>query len=180
MDPDFLEAREATLRRMLFAQLCSATDVLISKLPGPADYGARIQEVLDEFGSENAPRVAALNWDRLPETFFNEEIAGRRAARLPHERVRLDHAALFRATAVLPKRDYSRAEAEAAVRRCMDGSCGEVLRVKGCVRALDGGLWQVNGTPGRVAVVPAPADRPCGLNVIGRDLVRSALKAAFF
>lgn len=179
VDPDFLDAQEETLRRMLFAQLCSATDVLISKLTAPEAFDARIRRVLREGGSAHAPRVTALPWAQMPDAFLTEEIAGRRAARLPHERVRLDHAALFNATAVRPRRAFAPEEIAAAARRCVDGSCGEVLRVKGFVRAAGGGMWQVSGTPGRVDVTPAPPEAPSGLNVIGRKLQRAALRAVF-
>ena len=92
----------------------------------------------------------------------------------PHERDISDHSALYRSAALHPDGIYD----EAAIRRLLDrlfsGEAGEILRVKGTLQSVSAPIL-INAVPGEVQLLPAEGE--ILLNVIGRSLNRSVLRA---
>ena len=92
----------------------------------------------------------------------------------PHDRDSSDHSALYRSAVLRPDGVYD----EAAIRRLLDrlfsGEAGEILRVKGVLQGVSSPIL-INAVPGAVQLLPA--DGEILINMIGRGLSRSAIRA---
>lgn len=97
------------------------------------------------------------------------------AVRRRHARETIDHSTLYQSTSLRPRGEYCPEALAALLTELIEScACGEILRVKGFVRARGGSL-AVNCTPGGRSVQPCEAQEPM-LNVIGRNLNRTALR----
>ena len=90
----------------------------------------------------------------------------------------MNHQSFAQSLSIFSKRLWDEAALTSALIKAMDGRCGTVYRIKGCVEGAEGVLYQVNAAPNQLGIQSA-AEWPGGkmLNVIGRDLDRTALKA---
>jgi len=95
--------------------------------------------------------------------------------RRSHVRVLRDHRTFYQSTSLRPAAVYDAATLPVLLRSLItDGSCGEILRIKGFVNTPDGTV-AVNGTVSDCTLQPC-APRPAMLNIIGRRLDRKHLK----
>ena len=116
-------------------------------------------------------------WNKLTDAEMAElSCAGWR--RKEHWRSHMNHQSFAQSLSIFSKRLWDEAALTSALIKAMDGRCGTVYRIKGCVEGAEGVLYQVNAAPNQLGIQSA-AEWPGGkmLNVIGRDLDRTALKA---
>ena len=181
--PADMAAADARRREMLYSQLCSSGAVLLSQRDWPtAGQATAAREWIDSLLRENG---FSGTYQKLIEDTPWEELSDEQMEMLScagwccqaHWRSHLNHQDFAQSISVFPKRDWDKEALISALCMAMDGSCGTVYRIKGCVTGQGSTLYQVNAVPGRPSVQPA-ANWPGGrmLNVIGKDLNRGALK----
>ncbi len=169
---------------MLYSQLHSTGAILLSQRDGPtAGMGAAVRRWVDQLLAQRGctdPFLGLIEdvaWNELTDA----EMAALSCAgwrRKVHWRSHMNHQSFAQSLSVFSKRDWNEAALTVSLTKAMDGSCGIVYRIKGCVMSAEGMLYQVNAAPGQLGI-RAAADWSGGkmLNVIGRDLDRAALKA---
>lgn len=103
-------------------------------------------------------------------------LQGMTPQRRAHTRVLRDHRAFYQSTSLRPAGCFEPEKLISLLREILrDGSCGEILRVKGFVQSTQGSV-AVNCTVSDYSVRPC-SPQPVMLNVIGRGLDRACLKA---
>ena len=124
---------------------------------------------------EPVPLLYTAPWSELePDMWFP---ALQRAGTVirPHRRRRFDHTNMFQSTSFTARSVPSETALRRSLQALLRGEAGQILRIKGAVRT-EGALWQVNGTPDALSLLPAASDGQEGLNIIGRALDRRRIR----
>lgn len=99
--------------------------------------------------------------------------------RRSHTRMLRDHQTFYQSATLRPMERFEPKVLLDVFQSIMaDGSCGEILRIKGFVNGSEGSI-AVNCTVSDHSAVPCPA-QPAMLNIIGRGINRNRLKMLFF
>lgn len=176
VDPLTLSYMEPEDLAVLQSELIHAGSVVVSKtaLAQPEE----LRQAGELLSGMLCPRPLLLwdDWSTLSwDDAFPRLIAAGTVVR-PHERRRFDHTAMFQSTMLLPSGFSSMQDLSGCLLRLLNGSAGQVLRIKGAVQ-LENGLLHVNATPRRLDITSAGKNERPGVNVIGRDLDRRQLRA---
>lgn len=108
-----------------------------------------------------------------PDSFFSAiEQAG--CVIRPHERKIYDHTGMFQSACIAPKRVFTEEELQSCLTIILNGGCGEILRIKGCVQCFDG-CRMINCTPGCISAERTEKENAPVLNIIGRNLQRKQI-----
>ncbi|MGI6238654.1 MAG: CobW family GTP-binding protein [Christensenellales bacterium] len=185
VDPHSLDAMNAQDLEMLYGQLLCTGRVVLSKtddLPQARVEGAinTLQALLASghaAGRSIADIAESKPWDSFTDEDF-ARMADSAPVWIPHEKQDINHATLFNSATMYPEGAYTAEELAAIIDGITDGRCGAVLRIKGYVNAAQGGSLEVNCTAAERSI-RACEYRKAGLNVIGRDLDRRGIRAAF-
>lgn len=134
---------------------------------------------LRQFAADiNGDRVLVKNWDD-----FNDEDFRRIQAVTPltlrTEKPMVNHALLYNSCTLYPKAEYTQAGLEEICERVFDNSCGDVLRMKGYVKAFGSGCFILNCTKGVRNITSVREALEPMVNVIGRNLKRKEIKKWF-
>lgn len=173
---------EGAQRELLYSQLHSSGAILLSQRDGPTDGMAgqvrsQVSELLSSYGQSRAYSglIVDTPWEKLDDGQMNALLeAGWNHGE--HLRSHLDHSRFAQSLMLWPHPIASPDVLRDALARAVDGSCGTVYRIKGCVEGTDGTLWQVNATPSVLSVLPIDSwDGGRILNVIGSSLDRTRL-----
>lgn len=168
VDPGSLPRMSDTDRRILASELGCAGAILISHTDRLGENAVSEAEAfLKDFLPALPPIIDAHEID------FDVLMACAPAFR-PHERDFSDHSALYQSAAVRVKGVYDESSVRRVCARLFSGEAGEVLRVKGLVQGESSPLL-INAVPGEVQILPGAGEFL--LNVIGRGLSRSAIRA---
>lgn len=181
--PADMELTSPQQQEMLYSQLHSTGAILLSQRDGPTEGMSTVvrtwvDQILAQRGC-TSPFLGLIEdtaWNKLTDAEMAElSCAGWR--RKEHWRSHMNHQSFAQSLSIFSKRAWDEAALTSALTKAMDGSCGTVYRIKGCVEGAEGALYQVNAAPGQL-VLQSAAEWPGGkmLNVIGRDLDRAALK----
>lgn len=169
VDPFALDAMTEVDQSVLFDELICAGAILLSRTDrADRETLDRAKERLSDLLGGEIPILDARRVDF-------ESLTGRGPVRRGHLRRIQDHAALFQSTVVRPERAYSETSLKEMIARMTSGEAGGVLRVKGSVKAENGGFLFVNATADDFEILTGCG--PVALNVIGRNIDRRRLKA---
>ena len=178
---------------LMYAQLLAAGTVIVSKTQlypeGTAEETIkRLNRLIEEDGggrvlkdtpAEDHPGdVCKKEWDAFtPEDFERFNMSGYRHP--AHARHKMAHQEIFMSM-MLAGRCAGEEDLEERIRRLFeDPSRGNVLRVKGHIRDLEGNWYEVNSTPQKGEIRPVSDIRRGLLVVIGQNLDEPAIQAAF-
>lgn len=90
------------------------------------------------------------------------------------KRMQLDHSALFASTTISVN-NMELGELQMAILKIIDGSCGEILRIKGYIASENGKYFEVNCTTNDISIKPCEKGEAM-LNIIGKKLNRKLIK----
>lgn len=177
VDPLALPLMSGEDLAVLQSELMQAGSIAVSKaqLCEPAELKslpARLTALLPA----PAPKLWLAPWDDLDEDEWFPALQAAGTMPRLHERRVFDHASMFQSAAFSPKHSYTEGEIRPLLHALLSAECGEVLRAKGTLRA-DGGLWQINLTPGCEDFSFAAASAAPMLNIIGRNLNRKHIRS---
>ncbi len=170
VDPMAAQALSGTEERVLYSEIVCAGAIVWSHmdLAEEAQTGAardRLHALLGELPAEFDGR--SVDFARLM-----EHAPVRRA----HERDRSDHSTLFQSAVLYPEGVYEEESLRKAARALFAGDCGQVIRVKGTVKAGKG-MLTVNATVSGMEICEGSGE--VGVNVIGRGLRRKIIRSIF-
>ena len=170
VDPNSLDRLTPEEHKLLSAQICAASCVIISKA----------EEFTKEQINNVRERICALvGRDDIPFVAYNDfESACTSRSGGCYSQPDTDHSSLFQSTRLSPARNFSEEEIIDIIHSVFDDAeCGEVLRIKGFVCGIHSYLG-VNATKEHCEVFEA-REASTVLNVIGSRLSRRSIKEKF-
>jgi len=179
LDPIALDAISPEDLSVLSSEFMLAGSVLISK--SQLCSGSMIQSAKQTLASllpSPPPLMLCGDWDELltPSVFASLQDAG--IIYRTHERRLFDHASMFSSSTIVFSEPFVLDGARAVLHALLNENNGSVLRVKGVLAACGGGIFRLNGTPGCESVRYEEAEERAALNIIGRNLNRTAMRAS--
>lgn len=178
VDPMMISAMTEADIAVLHSECIHAGSLVMSKVQDAS--GEELAEaerlVARMFTGLDAPVLWSAPWDTYAEDVWFSSLLRQGMVVRTHERRRFDHGAMFQSATLRLAAAYDEGELDRRMRMLYEPACGQVLRVKGSVRAREGGVWRVNCTPGYVALVRDAAEDVPALNIIGRGLRRADIK----
>lgn len=175
IDPAMLPLMNEEDRAVLASEIVHAGSLLLSKTQYISALERRRAAEEARRLLEPVPLLYTAPWSELePDLWFP---ALQRAGTVirPHRRRRFDHTNMFQSTSFTARSVPSETALRRSLQALLRGEAGQILRIKGAVRT-EGALWQVNGTPDALSLLPAASDGQEGLNIIGRALDRRRIR----
>ncbi len=173
---------------VLASELVSAGCILLSKTRYASSADIRdatrfLSDLLQDYSLDFDERtvqglVKNLDWFSMSDKDF-QEIEKCRPVLRAHERYDRDHRTLFQSTTMFPDACYTVSAIKNILRAVLDGSCGNILRIKGMVDGSAGKSISINCTSSDMLLNESPAHQKPMLNIIGRNLNRKRITALF-
>ncbi len=161
---------------VLYSELVFAGSVLMSKTDvASAEDLMRVRPFLETM-FDGAPLPALFTMQTHPDdvSLFHQ-MQNHGAVMREHQRVRFDHTNQFQSTVLTPKQAYTEAQINDFLTHTFALGT-HILRIKGMLRADDGGVWLINATPKCLQVSKSDQDALPALNIIGRGLSRKTIR----
>ncbi|MDF2615261.1 MAG: hypothetical protein K0S71_3047 [Clostridia bacterium] len=174
VDPRSIETMGNEERDMLHLQLISSGTILLSKTTqlSQKEISSSIKQIKDLSGLESI--IMSIEWEKIRDWEF-ESLSKCGYTNHKHIRKVINHAMLFNSTSIYPK-PMNKKQLMRALSQMTDGSCGDILRIKGYIMTPEGNSIEINCTARDISIEVCEQKETAVLNIIGKNLNRKSLK----
>ena len=178
IDPYIIDKLSDNGLSVLLSQLHSTGRIVLSKTKGLGQ--AEIDKacewllgIMNSYGGYDSKFICSKEWNLYNDADY-ELIMNSTPLRNSHENIKIEHGRIFNCATFYPQKLFTYEEANSVINEIMDGQCGDVIRIKGNIRCLEGTLT-INSTPSATTITESRQEYPAVLNIIGSGLLRKKI-----
>lgn len=182
LDPHSVANLDELERRILQTELIHAGSVALSKAQlSTTQELEEAQRFVEQLLPANPPTIFSEAWPddgADAERCFSAIQAAGTCVR-EHTRQIIDHSLIYQSTTLRIDSNFREEQLLRILSSLGQTHFGKILRIKGFLKADTGETFAINYAPGSISVEKTQQTLPFYINVIGKNLQRKAIKAAF-